>query len=172
MRGVTPQALEAFDPVSQTLVSGTRDSTTVPTQALFLLNSTFVRQQSLAFAERQLAGGERPDAERIRQIYLSVLGRPATEAEVARSAQFLTDYASSWRDEGIASQLAAASPEQAESETGGATAVAGQAKNPDDVSRTPEMPREAPVKPKSAQASAWMNFIQALYASAEFRFVR
>jgi mono/diheme cytochrome c family protein len=172
LRGVTPQALEAFDPVSQTLVSGTRDSTTVPTQALFLLNSTFVRQQSLAFAERLWAGGERSDAERIRQLYLSVLGRAATEAEVARGAQFLTDYATSWRDEGTAAQTASVAPEQGESETGGATAVAGQAKNPDDVSRTPEMPREALVKPRTAEGAAWMTFIQALYASAEFRFVR
>jgi hypothetical protein len=64
LRGVTPQALEAFDPVSQTLVTGTRDSTTVPTQALFLLNSTFVRQQSLACAERLLNQDGRSDGRR------------------------------------------------------------------------------------------------------------
>jgi hypothetical protein len=40
------------------------------------------------------------------------------------------------------------------------------------VSRTPEPKKETPIKPKSAQAAAWMSLIQALYASAEFRFVR
>ena len=48
LRGVTPRALQAFDPVTQTLVTGSGMSTTVPTQALFLLNSSFVRQQALS----------------------------------------------------------------------------------------------------------------------------
>ena len=39
-----------FKPVDQTLVTGQRDTTTVPGQALFLLNSAFVRKQSLALA--------------------------------------------------------------------------------------------------------------------------
>jgi len=47
LRGVTPKALEAFDPVTQTLVTGQRDATTVPTQALFLLNPPSVRPQAL-----------------------------------------------------------------------------------------------------------------------------
>ena len=52
LRGLTPQSLEAFDPVDQTLVSGRRDATTVPAQALFLLNSAFVHKQALALATR------------------------------------------------------------------------------------------------------------------------
>ena len=48
LRGVTPRALEVFDPVEQTLVTGRRDVTTVPSQALYLLNSSFVRRQALA----------------------------------------------------------------------------------------------------------------------------
>jgi hypothetical protein len=44
--------------------------------------------------------------------------------------------------------------------------------NPDDVDRTPDVVKEDAVQPKSAKAAAWMNFVQALYASAEFRFVR
>src|SRR5262249_42584763 len=52
LRGVVPPSLEAFDPVDQTLVTGQRDATTVPGQALFLLNSTFVRKQALALAEK------------------------------------------------------------------------------------------------------------------------
>ena len=50
VRGLTPKTLEAFDPVSQTLVSGLRESTAVPTQALYLFEFTFVRQQALAYA--------------------------------------------------------------------------------------------------------------------------
>ena len=54
LRGIVPPTLEAFDPVDQTLVSGQREATTVPSQALFLLNSAFVRKQALALAERLL----------------------------------------------------------------------------------------------------------------------
>ena len=57
----------------------------------------------------------------------------------------------------------------ATSETGGAPAVPA---NPDDVDRSGDEVKEAPVIPGSARTAAWMNFVQALYASAEFRFVR
>ena len=36
------------------MVTGSRDTTTVATQALYLLNDPFVRRQSLALAERLL----------------------------------------------------------------------------------------------------------------------
>jgi len=89
LRGVTPRSLEAFDPVSQTLVSGARENTTVPTQALYLLNSTFVRQQALAFAERITSADGHDDDEAIRDGYLRVLGRAPSEGEVARARHFL-----------------------------------------------------------------------------------
>ncbi|MFM7074376.1 MAG: DUF1549 domain-containing protein, partial [Planctomycetota bacterium] len=50
LRGLTPKSLEAFDPVDPTLVSGSRDVTTVPSQALFMLNGGFVRQNALKLA--------------------------------------------------------------------------------------------------------------------------
>ena len=57
LRGLTPHSLEAFDPVDQTLVTGNRETTTVPGQALFLLNSTFVRKQALTTG-REVAQGQ------------------------------------------------------------------------------------------------------------------
>jgi len=174
LRGITPQALEAFDPVSQSLVSGTRESTTVPTQALYLLNSTFVRQQSLTFADRVASDSQRSDAEWIREIYLEVLGRSPNAAEAARADRFLAEYASSYRAGTPIAQNAAAQSAVAgtESDTGTATAVAGQKANPDDVNRTPDLPKEIPLQPRDARSAAWMTLIQALYASAEFRFIR
>jgi mono/diheme cytochrome c family protein len=173
LRGVTPRTLEPFDPVSQTLVSGTRESTTVPTQALYLLNSTFVRQQALAFADRVSSDSQRLDAEWVREIYLDVLGRLPDASETARADRFLTEYASSYRADALVAQ-AAVQPVSApaESDAGTSTAVAGQAANPDDVDRSPDLPKDLPLQPKDAKTAAWMTFIQALYASAEFRFVR
>jgi len=173
LRGVTPKALEAFDPVSQTLVSGLRESTTVPTQALYLLNSTFVRQQALAYADQVVADSQRFDAEWIREIYFRVFGRSPSDVETARAVEFLAQYAALYRESTPASQVAtAATPVHPDGEPGVATAVAGQAANPDDVDRTPELPKEASVEASSAKGAAWMSFVQSLYASAEFRFLR
>jgi cytochrome c553 len=173
LRGVTPKALEAFDPVSQTLVTGQREATTVPTQALFLLNSTFVRQQALAFAEKVTANGDRPDGEWIRDIYQLTLGRSPNPQEIERATAFIGEYASSWQQGASAApQVVAVSATTENTDAGVATAVAGQAANPDDADRAPVAVKEDAVEPKSARAAAWMTFIQALYASAEFRFVR
>ena len=170
LRGVTPAPLDAFDPVSQSLVTGKRDTTTVPTQALFLMNGSFVREQSLAFAERVSSENERFDTEWIHQLYLRILSRPCTEQELIRASDFLTDYASLFRqskDGAVTAPSVAADPsgEAAISET-------PPAANPDDIDRPVFVPPPNTIQPKDAKAAAWMNLIQALYASAEFRFVR
>ncbi|MDB6075742.1 MAG: Planctomycete cytochrome, partial [Verrucomicrobiaceae bacterium] len=99
LRGVVPKALEPFDPVLQSLVTGQRDSTTVPSQALYLLNSTFVRQQSLAIADEVAKKHERPDAEWARQLYLRILGRAPSQREIHRTATFLRDYEAGYTGE-------------------------------------------------------------------------
>ena len=173
LRGVIPKSLEAFDPVTQSLVTGQRESTTVPTQALYLLNSTFVRQQSLALAERVLSESDLFDRERIRQIYLRTLGRLPNENEIARAESFLPEYASSYQKslprEGSRAVDGNAQETSEKAESNAATTVPV---NPDDIDRTPEAPREEDVLAKTPKEAAWMSFIQAIYASAEFRFVR
>jgi hypothetical protein len=173
LRGVTPRTLEAFDPVQQALVTGQRDTTTVPTQALFLLNSGFVRQQSLALADRLLAQAERPEAELIQEAYVRTLGRSADEREVARAANYLAEFTSSY---GELPAVEAVSAVQAANERSGETEEDSQsaavADNPDDIDRTPQLVKEEAVQPKTAKEAAWMSFVQALYSSAEFRFVR
>src|SRR5438445_1716745 len=81
LRGLTPAALEVFDFAEQGMVTGSRDATTVATQALYLLNDAFVRRQSLAMADRLLHRSESDDAERIDQAYRLTVGRPATTKE-------------------------------------------------------------------------------------------
>ena len=70
-----------------------RQVTTVPGQALYLLNSSFVRRQALALAER-LLDRKATDEDRIRALYRVVLGRLPNEAEVERSRAFLAEYES------------------------------------------------------------------------------
>jgi len=172
LRGVTPKTLAAFDPVSQTLVTGQRDSTTVPTQALFMLNSTFVRQQSLALADSVLANSD-SDGSKLTDVYRKAFGRRPSDQEIVRAKAYLNEYAATYGETPLLTSADSVAPATVEEAvTTDATSVPIIPVNPDDVDRTPEAAKEEVIKPASPQAAAWMSLIQALYASAEFRFVR
>jgi hypothetical protein len=166
LRGVTPAALEAFDPVEQTLVTGQRDSTTVPGQALYLLNSPFVRRQSLVLAERLLGRSETTDTERIRDAYRRTLGRIPSEREVTRALAFLGGYESDY----VREMAAAPRERPAPPKPAGAAAPRPQPANPDEVDQTGEAIVEDIVHPKDARTAAWLALLQAIVGSAEFRF--
>jgi hypothetical protein len=165
LRGVTPKSLEVFDPVGQTLVTGQRESTTVPTQALYLLNSSFVRKQSLALADRLVAEHE-SDAKRIRDAYQLTLNRPPTREEEARASGFIRQYealfqtAPAPKNDPVPVIDASFSKKR--------DLVAQQS----DEERLGHVFVDEKVEPAGAKDAAWMSFIQALYGSAEFRFVR
>ncbi|MFZ4765328.1 MAG: PSD1 and planctomycete cytochrome C domain-containing protein [Roseimicrobium sp.] len=168
LRGVIPKSLEAFDPVTQSLVTGQRDSTTVPTQSLYFLNGTFVRQQALAVAKEVLASDHRSEREWITVLYQRSLGRKPTRTELERSAAFIEEYAAS------VTPVARPKPELvlAVAKEKPQEPAPGIAANPDDIERGGETDREARVEASDAQSAAWAAFAQALFASAEFRFVR
>ncbi|BCU78087.1 PSD1 and planctomycete cytochrome C domain-containing protein [Luteolibacter sp. LG18] len=171
LRGLVPKSLEAFDPVSQTLVTGQREATTVPTQALFFLNSPFVREQALAFA-RKLNEGPLSSAEsKIGELYLHILGRPATATEIARANGFLADYAAGWQPGGIEE---GPKPEMlaANTTTDGNNTGADQTVNPDDMPRNDLTAIQKTVAASDGTTASWLALVQALYASAEFRFIR
>ncbi len=171
VRGITPTSLAAFDFAEQGMVTGSRESTTVATQALYLLNDPLVRKQSLALAERLLAAGELTDAQRIELAHRLILGRAPQTAEVERGAAFLDAYQSAYQSELIA---AAASPTAtvAAAEPSGSKTATNDADNPDDIDRTDVSVKEVVVQPGSPRAAAWASYCQALLGSAEFRFVR
>jgi len=92
LRGLVPTSLEVFDFAEQGMVTGSRDATTVATQALYLLNDPFVRRESLNLANRVLARKDIDDAARIDEAYRLTLGRPAKPAEIDRVKGYLADY--------------------------------------------------------------------------------
>ncbi len=152
LRGLTPASLAAFDPVEQTLVSGQRDVTTVPTQALFILNSDFVGDQSEALAKSIQSLGS--DEARIRQVYQAVLARHPDEIETTRALAFLGEI------QRQQNSMAKASPV--------ASAVSPQS---DAVIRTLSTESTSSAQPRLDNAT-WSVLIQAIYGSAEFRYVR
>jgi hypothetical protein len=78
---------QAFDFADPSTPSGERATTTVAPQALFMLNSKLVREQTRSLASFMLRRGE--DTLRLRWLYVSSLGRPPTSAEIARALAFV-----------------------------------------------------------------------------------
>jgi hypothetical protein len=88
----------AFDPPEVMSSCPRRFQTTVPTQALTLLNSPVAREQAAAFAMR-LIGENGDDAEKIiARAWLLAFGRPVTPAEVERSINFLKEREAAFAD--------------------------------------------------------------------------
>ena len=97
--------LFAFDQPRPASPAGRREPTNLPAQSLTMLNDPFVLQQAGLFAQRALAQpGDQ--AARIRWLYATALGRPATDAELQRAAAFIArqsvahggDESKAWRD--------------------------------------------------------------------------
>ena len=80
-----------FDaPVTGTPV-GRRSISNVPAQALILLNDPFVRGQAELWARKVLGGGAGSPGARVRELFLSAFGRPATDLEVDEALSFLDE---------------------------------------------------------------------------------
>ena len=104
------------------------------------------------------------DTVRIHSAYRLVLDRLPTEAEAERVRAFLTEYETAYR--GLPAVTAKpARPAKPK-------APAAVPANPDEVDQTGEATVEEVIRPKDARAAAWMAFVQALFGSAEFRYLR
>ncbi|MCI0461165.1 MAG: DUF1549 and DUF1553 domain-containing protein, partial [Gemmataceae bacterium] len=85
---LTPMLL-AFDyPVAFSTI-GRRGASTVPMQALALMNDPFVMQQARQWAERALAGLEQTPEQRIDALYETAFGRRPSAAEQRAAQLFL-----------------------------------------------------------------------------------
>ncbi|MEO6739104.1 MAG: DUF1549 and DUF1553 domain-containing protein, partial [Chthoniobacteraceae bacterium] len=127
VRDFVADVLEVFDFAEPSLVVASRDTTNVPSQALFMMNNDFVRAQATAMAKRILATPlDYPN--RLNLAYHLALGRPSTAAERQRADQYLLAEAKAL------------------------------------------VPLKGGDKEKAALLS-WSTFCQALFASAEFRYL-
>lgn len=92
IRNALPDVLALFDAADPNAVAAVRNDTTVPSQALFLLNNPFVRDQALHFAQALLADAKMSEQDRLRLASVRALGRPASDEELAEAMAFLKDY--------------------------------------------------------------------------------
>jgi hypothetical protein len=126
VRDSVPESLELFDFAEPSLVSGSRDDTSVPSQALYMLNNARVMKLAEATAERLFKKAS-SESERIDTAFRTVLSRPASSQEAASAAKFLQHFR--------------------QTESRGF--------------------RRRPV----GDLAAWSALVQALFASAEFRYL-
>ncbi len=85
---------QAFDFGDPSMTHAFRTSTTVAPQALYVMNSPFVIEQSRSFAQRAMTHEAKSDAERIEWAYEQALGREPTSFETVRANNFLIQYES------------------------------------------------------------------------------
>jgi len=92
MRSFVPQILQTFDFAEPSMVKGSRDVTTVPTQALYLMNNPFVHRQSKNLARILMDKDGLTNAERIELAYKLALSRAPTTFEAIRSLTYLKSF--------------------------------------------------------------------------------
>jgi mono/diheme cytochrome c family protein len=83
-----PGLYRTFDFPSPDATSPHRDTTTVPPQALFLMNNPFAIEQARRVTRRPEIAGERDPARRVDRLFRLLYSRPPTAEEV----QWLTAY--------------------------------------------------------------------------------
>jgi len=95
--------LSLFNGADAKMTTDVRDSSTVPSQALFLANSAFVHEQASGFAKRLIEGWTDP-GDRVRRAYLEAYGRAPSLGEVERALGYVGRYAQALAAEGIAEE--------------------------------------------------------------------
>jgi len=93
-------AMQSFDAPEPLVSQGTRPTTTVAPQALWLMNSPHVRSWAVAFARRIDAGPGQPVAATVARGYALALNRPPTSIEADDGASFLRSQIERYRAAG------------------------------------------------------------------------
>jgi hypothetical protein len=127
IRNAVPEVLKLFDFAEPSILVGERPVTTVPTQALYFMNSEFVTEQSDALSKSLLANQDLDNEGRVDLAYRTILSRSAAGSEVTRAANF--------------------------------------------IQQTTEQLTQLDGKADEAKQHAWSGFCQALFGSAEFRYI-
>jgi hypothetical protein len=88
VRDRLPDVLDLFDFAEPSLVTGDRETTNVPLQALYLLNSEFVWKQAASLAKRLQKSATNQNTQ-IKRAYRLCFGRSPTKDEMSASLAFL-----------------------------------------------------------------------------------
>lgn len=89
IRNELPSLMRVFDFADPDFVSGQRAHTTVPTQALWMLNGPFITEQAKLVAARMLEQNLSTKSEQVERLFILTLGRPPSDLEATVSQTFL-----------------------------------------------------------------------------------
>lgn len=92
--------LSLFNGADPSLSTPSRDNSTVPQQALYLLNNEFVHQRAADFA-RGLLTYSSDQKERLSYGYMQIFGRGPSSDEVAKCSKFIDQYVQLLGAEGV-----------------------------------------------------------------------
>ncbi len=160
VRDRVPESLEVFDFAEPAFVTGKRDATNVPTQALFLMNSAEIARLADRFAERIRGAGER-EVDRIQEAFAIAFGRKASASEIRACRDFLDDFRKASEKDGVRD------PREAEPQRGrGTFRERARARLEQARAARTGAPQQLPV-----EDLAYSALCQALFLSAEFRTV-
>ena len=93
-RNAVPDLFRVFDYANPNLVTGLRNASVLPSQALYLSNSPYIRERAAAAGGRLIAAKDRDSDERLNVAFLRSIGRWPTEEESSLFREFLTRDAS------------------------------------------------------------------------------
>ena len=99
-RNDLPGLYRVFDFANPDLTTAQRDTTTVPQQSLFFLNSPFVMEQACKMMESPSVRGLDGEAEQVRVLFQRVYQRDPSEEEHRAGLRFLQDTSASTDTEG------------------------------------------------------------------------
>lgn len=89
VRGAVPPSLALFNLPNPDLVTGTRAVTTVPAQALFMMNSPFVRKMAESVSA-QVTQEAQPIEDVVQSLYQRILIREADTGDIALGKEYIT----------------------------------------------------------------------------------
>lgn len=96
-RDIIHSLASTFDAANPTACTAKRPETTVPQQTLFALNSTFIQDRAIAFAD--LTKTVSDPLERIKLLYQRAFGRNPDDEEIAAALEFVSgnEAVASWQ---------------------------------------------------------------------------
>lgn len=95
IRNDLPPFLTVFDFADSDVVTGQRNVTNVPAQALLMLNSPFVKSCAQATVTEMSKAAKQP-AQKVAWLYKRLLSRSPTDTEVEQAINFIGDSATGW----------------------------------------------------------------------------
>ena len=157
VRDMEPEMFQVFDFPSTSNVHGQRDTTTVASQALFLMNSPMIQEHATTAAQKLLATKGIGPKQRVERAYRQVLCRKPSEEETERVLAYLAEYVQADKvetEKRQAEQAAAkkAAAEKAAAEKAAAKEAAAKKAKAEAEKDNPEAKKDKVEQPKPDKA--------------------